>query len=116
MHEFRGLLPIVVLGLAGAASAQLDVLYYKFDETGGKKTAAGSTYVASGYQNTMTNASFTVAWAMKQRTAPPSLSYFFYSNLGFRAFTGGVAGRGIVTRNWNTAAATPTDLQLTTNV
>lgn len=140
----------------GTARAQ-DVLFYKFDETGGSKvvnyasgsglapaegtltgtlsprfqpglfgpsclgggtatTAAGSTFVATGYQNSMTNASFTVAFAMKQRTAPSSTSYMFYSNAGFRMFTGGVAAKGLYLRNWNTAAGTPADLVLTTDV
>ncbi|MCC6672674.1 MAG: LamG domain-containing protein [Planctomycetes bacterium] len=157
MHIPVKLLASLLLAAAAPVAAQQDVLYYKFDETGGKKvvnyasgsglapaegslvgnntpqfqagrfgpgclsggtatTAAGSTYVATGYQNSMTGSSFTVAWYMKQRTAPPSTSYFFYSNAGFRSFTGGVAGRGLYTRSWNTAGGTPSDLILTTDV
>lgn len=145
-----------ILALAGAAFGQgpQDILYYKFDETGGRKavnyasgsgvapaegnivgtyptthvagvmgasslaggtgtTAATSNYTDSGWLLNLTNSNFTVAFYMKQRTAPPSTSYFFYSNTSFRAFTGGVANRGLMTRVWG---GTPADLVLTTDL
>ena len=57
--------------------------------------------------------SFSVAWFMRQRNAPPSTSYFLGAGASFRAFTGGVASTGIWLRDWGGA---PADLQLATNI
>jgi hypothetical protein len=140
--------------LAGSAAAQ-DVLYYKFDDAGGKRvvnyaagstiaptegtlsggnmpqfqagkfgagalsggtatTAAGSTFVDSGWMPNLNNSDFTIAFYIKQRTAPPSTSYFFYSNSGFRMFTGGVAAKGLYFRNGT--SGTGGDWILTTDI
>ncbi len=150
----RTLVAVLPLVLAASAAAQ-DVLYYKFDETGGKKainyaagsgvapkegtlvggntpqfapgvfgasalmggtatTAAASTYVDTGWTPNLANSNFTLAFFIKQRTAPPSTSYFFYSNSGFRMFTGGVAAKGLYFRNGT--SGTGGDWILTTDI
>ncbi len=68
--------------------------------SGGTATSStGSTYVDTGWHPNLTGSDFTLAFFLKQRTAPSSTSYFFYSNSGWRMFTGGVANQGLYFRN-----------------
>lgn len=138
---------------APSLPAQKEILYYKFDETGGTKVVnftpptspapregtlvttdvtgfapgrfgAGAlrgatsssirSHIDSGWDGTFSG-DFTIAWWMRQRTAPSGTSYVFdlgnlpSSQQSFRCFTGGVASRGLYLRWWG---GTPTDLTL----
>lgn len=150
-HDRSPLLAFCLASLAGAAVAQgpTDVLYYKFDETGGRRVvnyasgsgvapaegmltgsyatthvpgtfgpsamsggtatnATSSNYTDTGWIPTVSNSSITIAFFMKQRTAPPSTSYLFTANSGLcRMFTGGVASRGLRLASWG---GTPANL------
>ena len=146
--------------LAGLASAQgpKDVLYYKFDETGGRTvvnhasssgvapaegtlvgtyatthvpgmlgpsalsggtsaSSAGSNYADTGWIPSLAGGDLTVAFFIKQRTAPatPSTtSYLFTANTATcRMFTGGAASRGLRMATWG---GTPASLDTTQDV
>lgn len=83
----------------------------------GKDTTSTSTYnyIDTGWKGGMTG-SMTVAWFMKLRTDLgflsnnlPNIGYFITGYGSFRMFTGGVANKGFVIRNWG---GSPADIYL----
>jgi hypothetical protein len=68
----------------------------------------GSSFIETGWNGSFSG-DFSAAFFMRQRNPGTALMYFFGNNVGggFRAFTNGVGGRGMILRNWG---GTPADL------
>ena len=78
----------------------------------GRTSTSEQNYIDTGWNGAL-NSSFTIAFFMKERSAPPSTSYIISGIGSFRMFTGGVAGTSLWLRAWG---GTPADLKLTANV